>query len=85
MAIGARTLANEGAVVSRLTAVEELACLDVLCSDKTGTLTKNELSLDRPFLLAPYTEEDIVRVAALASNRCGDTEFSTLTSCWQRR
>lgn len=57
MALGARDLAKKNAIVSRLTAVEELAGMDVLCSDKTGTLTKNKLTLADP---VTYVDE-IVR------------------------
>ncbi len=45
MAVGARQLARHEAVVSHLPAVEELAGVDVLCADKTGTITKNELAV----------------------------------------
>src|SRR5271165_5841425 len=45
MAIGAERLASFKAIVSRLVAIEEMAGMDILCSDKTGTLTKNELTL----------------------------------------
>lgn len=45
MAIGARTLSAKDAIVSRLSAIEELAGMDILCSDKTGTLTQNSMSL----------------------------------------
>jgi H+-transporting ATPase len=48
MALGARELSKKNAIVARLTAVEELAGMDVLCSDKTGTLTKNKLTLADP-------------------------------------
>lgn len=48
MAIGASQLAKKKAIVRRLTAVEELAGMDILCSDKTGTLTLNKLTIDEP-------------------------------------
>jgi H+-transporting ATPase len=72
MAIGARTLARSQAVVSHLPAVEELAGVDVLCSDKTGTITRNELTLAEPAVLDPQADAEEVEVAAaLASRREG--------------
>lgn len=54
MAIGASQLAKRKAIVRRLTAVEELAGMDILCSDKTGTLTLNQLTIDEPAAYAGY-------------------------------
>lgn len=55
MAIGASQLAKKKAIVRRLTAVEELAGMDILCSDKTGTLTLNQLTVDEPAAFSGYT------------------------------
>lgn len=67
MAIGARKLAEKKTIVSRLEAIEELAGMDILCSDKTGTLTKNELTLATPIPFGSYKWEDVILLAALAS------------------
>ena len=55
MAVGARLLAKKQAIVSRLVAIEELAGVDVLCADKTGTLTQNSLTLGTPFAVDSVT------------------------------
>ncbi|WP_345993402.1 plasma-membrane proton-efflux P-type ATPase [Sulfurimonas sp. HSL-1716] len=67
MAIGARVLASKDAIVSRLAAIEELAGMDILCSDKTGTLTQNSMSLAQPYTVNEYTQENLMLFAALAS------------------
>ena len=60
MAVGARLLARKQAIVSRLVAIEELAGMDVLCSDKTGTLTQNKLALGEPFCVGGVQPEEVV-------------------------
>jgi H+-transporting ATPase len=67
MAVGARLLAKKQAIVTRLPAIEELAGVDVLCSDKTGTLTQNKLTLGDPFCVKGVSADQIVIAAALAS------------------
>ncbi len=67
MALGALALSKEKAIVSRLSAIEEMAGVDILCSDKTGTLTKNELTLGEPIVLAGASAQDCILAAALAS------------------
>ncbi len=67
MAVGARLLAKKKAIVTRLEAIEELAGVDVLCADKTGTLTQNKLTLGNPFSVNKITAEQVILDAALAS------------------
>jgi len=67
MAVGALTLSKMKAIVSRLESVEEMAGMDILCSDKTGTLTKNELTLDTPELFGTETTDELYLAGALAS------------------
>jgi len=69
MAVGAATLARMQAIVSRLVAIEELAGMDVLCSDKTGTLTKNALVVGDPVAIGTEDAEDVIIAAAFASER----------------
>ena len=67
MAVGARLLAKKQAIVSKLVAIEELAGVDVLCADKTGTLTQNKLTLGDPFCLDAITANELILAGALAS------------------
>jgi H+-transporting ATPase len=69
MAEGARRLARRQAVVSRLASIEEMAGIDVLCSDKTGTLTQNKLTLGDPFPVEGVEAAEVVLAAALASRK----------------
>ena len=67
MAVGARLLAKKEAIVTRLAAIEELAGVDVLCADKTGTLTQNKLTLGDPFCVNNISADLLILNAALAS------------------
>ncbi|KAJ1560137.1 hypothetical protein HK405_008101, partial [Cladochytrium tenue] len=80
MAVGASQLAKKKVIVKRLTAIEELASVSILCSDKTGTLTLNELTFDVPFLAnkgstnddfvgsgVQYTDQDLLLTSFFAS------------------
>lgn len=62
-------LAKKGAIVTRITAVEELAGMEILCSDKTGTLTLNQLTIDKEALLiyGSRSDEEVLVLAARAS------------------
>ena len=72
MAVGARLLAKKQAIVSRLVAIEELAGVDVLCADKTGTLTQNTLTLGDPFSVDGISAAQVILDAALASRADND-------------
>ncbi|HHJ15848.1 MAG TPA: HAD family hydrolase [Gammaproteobacteria bacterium] len=67
MAVGAVNLARRKAIVAKLTAIEELAGVDVFCTDKTGTLTENRMQVAEPIVLDGFQEADLFQVAALAS------------------
>ncbi|MGE5335016.1 MAG: plasma-membrane proton-efflux P-type ATPase [Nitrososphaerota archaeon] len=67
MAVGARALAAKEAVVTRLESIEELAGIDMLCSDKTGTITQNHLTLGTPVTLGKLDASQVILAAALAS------------------
>ena len=67
MAVGASALAKKKAIVSKLVAIEEMAGMDILCSDKTGTITKNELTLADVIPLDKFTSDDVLVYASLAS------------------
>lgn len=68
-ALGAITLSKQKAIVSRLSAIEELAGVDILCSDKTGTLTLNQLTLQQPIPFNQTAADDIVIAACLACQK----------------
>ena len=89
-ALGARTLALRGVLLTRITALQEAAMIDVLCVDKTGTLTENALAVSRVRpLRADYSESDVLAFAAAASSPDGqdpvDTAMRSAASITQAR
>ncbi len=69
--VGAMELAKKGALVTRLDSIEDAASINVLCLDKTGTITQNRLSVAESIPFSGYTEEDVMTTAALASQEEG--------------
>ncbi|GAB2267431.1 hypothetical protein Dimus_002414 [Dionaea muscipula] len=71
MAIGSHRLSQQGAITKRMTAIEEMAGMDVLCSDKTGTLTLNKLSVDKNLIevFVKGTDKDYVLLLAARASR----------------
>ncbi|CCD24666.1 H(+)-exporting P2-type ATPase PMA1 NDAI_0D03520 [Naumovozyma dairenensis CBS 421] len=69
MAVGAAYLAKKQAIVQKLSAIESLAGVEILCSDKTGTLTKNKLSLHEPYTVEGVSADDLMLTACLAASR----------------
>lgn len=70
MAIGSHRLSEQGAITKRMTAIEEMAGMDVLCSDKTGTLTLNKLTVDKNLIEVfcnGVDKDGVVLIAAMAS------------------
>jgi H+-transporting ATPase len=70
-ALGARDLAHLGVLPTRLSAVDEAASIDVLCADKTGTLTQNELTVTAVHAMPGFDEPHVLGLAALASSDGG--------------
>lgn len=67
MAVGAIALAKKEAIVSKLVAIEEMAGMDVLCADKTGTITKNEITIGNIQSFSKFTPDDVLIFGTLAS------------------
>lgn len=69
MAVGAAYLAKKQAIVQKLSAIESLAGVEILCSDKTGTLTRNKLTLSEPYTVEGVEADDLMLTACLAASR----------------
>jgi len=67
-ALGALDMSRQGVLVTRLSAIEEAAAMDVLCTDKTGTITQNRLAVAQIFPVGNRSSEEVLRLAALASD-----------------
>jgi len=67
MALGAKVLAVKQAIVTRLASIEEVAGIDMLCSDKTGTLTQSKLTPGEPFIVGGLASEQLILNTSLAS------------------
>ena len=67
MAIGAMALSKMKAIVTKLESIEEMAGMDILCSDKTGTLTQNKLTLGEPALFAAKDAQELILMGSLSS------------------
>ncbi len=76
-AIGARSLARQGVLPTRLSAVDEAGGIDILCSDKTGTLTRNELAVIEVRALPGFDRAHVLALAALASSDAGQDPVDT--------
>jgi H+-transporting ATPase len=79
MAVGAVALTRKEAIVSKLVSIEEMAGVDVLCSDKTGTITKNELKVSEIMTFAAFKENDALLAGALASREEDKDPIDTAT------
>jgi H+-transporting ATPase len=84
MALGSAVLAKQGVLVTRLSASEDAATMDVLCADKTGTITMNKLFVEEEIPLNGFSEKDVLLYGALASNEANldpiDIAFLTATA-----
>ncbi|HTX79103.1 MAG TPA: plasma-membrane proton-efflux P-type ATPase [Longilinea sp.] len=86
-ALGAAELARNGVLATRLSAIEEAAAMNILASDKTGTLTENRLTLSAIHAYTPYSEEDVLRWAVLASDEATQDplDMAILTAAHERK
>ena len=87
MAVGSRDLAKRGVLVTRLSATEDAATMDVLCVDKTGTITMNQLAVTGVIPLEHATEADVLYAGALASKEANQDpiDLAFLAAAKERR
>jgi len=87
MALGSKELAARGVLVTRLSAAEDAATMDVLCVDKTGTITMNQLAVTGVVPLGQAAEADVLRAAALASREANQDpiDLAFLAAAKERR
>ena len=87
MAVGSKELAKRGVLVTRLSAAEDAATMDVLCVDKTGTITMNQLAVTSVIPLAQMTEADVLFAGALASQEANQDpiDLAFLSAAKERR
>jgi H+-transporting ATPase len=87
MAVGAKELARRGVLVTRLSATEDAATMDVLCVDKTGTITMNQLAVTGVIPLEQASESDVLFAGALASQEADQDpiDHAFLTAAKDRR
>ncbi len=69
--LGSLELARRGALVTRLSALEDAASMDILCTDKTGTITENRMAVVACTPFAPFSERDVVTLAAATADEAG--------------
>lgn len=74
--LGSQMLAKNGVLVTRLSAIEDAALMDVLCIDKTGTLTENRLVVEKVISFDSTKEEEVIELAAMASNEAAQDPIS---------
>ncbi len=87
MAVGSKELAKRGVLVTRLSAAEDAATMDVLCVDKTGTITMNQLAVTGVIPLEHATEADVLFAGALASQEANQDpiDLAFLAAAKERR
>jgi H+-transporting ATPase len=69
MAVGTKSISDKGVIVTKLSAIEEASTMNILCMDKTGTITENKLSVYKPVTYHNVDYREVIRAAALASRR----------------